>query len=110
MKKYPTQLHYPGIERLAALKSPSLFYWRSRGDLIELCKYTQGYYKVDADYINFNNQNRHGHHLKLKIKRTYKRVGQNVLIERATNSWNQLPEQVLDAPTLNCFKVRLDKL
>ena len=31
-------------------------------------------------------------------------------IEWATNSWNQLPEQVVDAPTPNCFKVKLDKL
>ena len=27
-----------------------------------------------------------------------------------TNLWNRLPEQVADAPTLNCFKARLDKL
>ena len=87
-----------------------IFYWRSRGDLIELYKHSHGYYMVDADYIHFYNQNQCGHRLKLKKNHTYKRVRQNFLIEQATNSWNRHPEQVADAPTLNCFKARLDNL
>ena len=42
----------PYLECLAALKLPSLFCWRSRGDLIELYKHTHRYYMVDVDYIN----------------------------------------------------------
>ena len=109
-KLVPGLKNKPYLERLAALKLPSLFYWRSRGDLIELYKHTYGYYTVDADYINFDNQNWSGHPLKLGTNRTYKRVRQNFLVEHATNLWNWLPEQVAHAPTLNCLKVRLDKL
>ena len=58
----------PYLECLVALKLPSLSYRSSRGDLIELYKHTHGYYTADADYINFDNQNRHGHYLKLKKK------------------------------------------
>ena len=35
-KLVPGVKDMPDIERLAALKLPSLFYWRSRGHLIEL--------------------------------------------------------------------------
>ena len=60
----------PYLECLAALKLYSLLYRRSRGDLIEFYKHTHGYYTTDADYIHFDNQNRHGHHLKVKKKHT----------------------------------------
>ena len=90
-KLVPGLKDMPYFERLAVLKLPSLFYQRTRGDLFELYKHTQGYYTVDVNYINFDNQNRNGTHLKLKINLTYKRVRLNFLVEWATNSWNRIP-------------------
>ena len=60
----------------------------------------------DADYINLDNQNQHGHHLKLKGKKPaqIRKSGSG----RTTNSWNWLLEQDTATPTLNCFKARLD--
>jgi len=34
---------------------------------------------------------------------------QNILTMRATNAWNQLPPQVVNTPSPNAFKARLDK-
>ena len=58
---------------------------KTRGDLIEVYKHTHEYYMVNVDYINFDNQNPHGHHLKPKKNHTYKIVWQNFLVEWATN-------------------------
>ena len=59
-------LPYP--ERLRALKLPTLEHRRLRGDMIEVYKYTHGFYKVDKprlDPANERSQNLRGHSLKL---------------------------------------------
>jgi len=34
---------------------------------------------------------------------------ENIFTERVINLWNSLPLLVVEAPSLNCFKTRLDK-
>ena len=77
--------------------------------MIELFKHTTGIYRVDAGYIKFDNSITRGHDKRLKKQRAYKIVRQNFLTLRATNTWNSLPQEVISAPTLNTFKVRLDQ-
>ena len=50
-----------------------------------------------------------GHHFKILKPRTNKRFRQNFLVEQIGNTWNQLPADVVNAPSLNAFKSRIDK-
>ena len=96
-------------ERLKSLNIPSLYYRRARGDMIECYKYLTGIYKVPTDFIPLDTNSTRGHSLKLKKQSAKKHVRCNAFSRRIVNSWNALPEEVIAAPTLNCFKARLDK-
>ena len=78
-------------ERLEALKLPSLFYRRSRGDIIELCKHVSGLYSVKAAYIKLDTSSREtrGDSHRLIKPRTNRRVRQNFLVNRATKHMEQ---------------------
>ncbi len=97
------------IERLAALELPSLYYRRARGDMIETYKHMSGSYTVEARYIKMDETITRGHNFKLKKERPLKIVRQQYYSHRITNSWNMLPVEVVNAPSLNAFKNRLDK-
>ena len=75
----------------------------------ELFKHTMGIFRVGAKYIQLNSSITRGHIKRLKIQRVHKFVRQNFLNLRATNIWNFLAQEVISAPTLNTFKVRLNK-
>ncbi len=99
-------------ERLQALNLPSLYYRRARGDLIEIYKHTSGAYTVKNRYIKLepaHGRSTRGHNKRIAKPRTNKRVRENFLVERAGNTWNRLPADVVNAPSLNSFKGRLDK-
>jgi hypothetical protein len=108
------ELSYP--ERLEKLKLPTLSYRRLRGDLIEMYKLTHGIY--DKETTNFiklwenvaNKTSKRGHSLKLFPQRASKEIRKNSYITRTTPKWNNLPVAVANAPTLDTFKNRLDKL
>jgi len=50
-----------------------------------------------------------GHSLKLQKRKCRSSVRQILFSYRIVNFWNSLPESVVTAPTLNCFKNRIDK-
>jgi len=50
-----------------------------------------------------------GHSLKLVASRSRLRVRQNFFSQRVVRSWNCLPQNVIDAPSGNSSKNRLDK-
>ena len=50
-----------------------------------------------------------GHSLKLVVNRSRLSVRQNFFSQRVVNAWNGLPQNVIDAPSINSFKNRLDK-
>jgi len=109
-KLVPTVRDKPYEERLKTLDLPSLYYRRARGDLIEIYKHLSGYYTVTNSYIQLEPHGyTRGHNKKLSKPRTNRRVRQNFLIDRAVNSWNRLPQEVIDTPSLNSFKNQLDK-
>ena len=102
-------LPYP--ERLRALKLPTLEHRRLRGDMIEVYKYTHGFYKVDKprlDPANERSQNLRGHSMKLNKCDKHGDLRGNFFTLRVNNEWNNLTESVVTAPTLNTFKSRLD--
>ncbi|XP_060577593.1 uncharacterized protein LOC132734763 [Ruditapes philippinarum] len=98
-------------QRLKTLKLPSLAYRRFRGDMIEVFKLL--HHKEDINYEVFfelnNNANTRGHGYKLKVKSCRTEIRKHFFSLRVISDWNNLPEVVVNAPSLNSFKNRLDK-
>ena len=89
---------------------PSLYYRRERGDAIETYKYLHGLYSVDNSFLpRDEGYITRGHPLKLKKRFCKTNTRQNFFSFRVVDMWNSLPESVVTAPSLDCFKSRLDK-
>ena len=100
----------PYPERLRTLGLPSLEYRRLRGDMIEVYKYLNGFYKVQRP--NFQpslSNNLRGNTLKLQKNRFRLDIRGNYFSNRVVTKWNSLPDSVVVAPSVNSFKSRLDK-
>ena len=98
------------VERLKALKLPSLYYRRARGDMIECFKYLSGIYEVNTDFLVLADSGyTRGHSRKLKKLSSKKSCRSNFFSRRIVNAWNSLPDSVVAAPSLNTFKSSLDK-
>jgi len=105
-KKLPYEI------RLKRLGIYTLERRRSRGDLIETFQILTG--KEWIDYKKFFELTDatswlRGHSLKLYKPRCHTRLRQNFFSVRVINEWNKLPQSVIDAPSVNAFKNRLDK-
>jgi hypothetical protein len=97
-------------ERLAVLKLPSLEYRRARGDLIDTYKYIHGIYDTDRPDLQLHQgRNTRGHSLKLSKHGCQTNTRANFFSHRVVSAWNSLPEEVVTAPSINCFKNRLDR-
>ena len=63
-----------------------------------------------TDYIKMEPANITRCHNSKRVKSgTNKRLRQNFLAERPGNKWNRLPADIVNAPSLNAFKSRIDK-
>ena len=65
---------------------------------------------VDYRYffsLDIGNRTR-GHKYKLTKSRSRLNIRKNCFSQRTVNEWNRLPESVVGADTLNCFKNRYD--
>ena len=51
-----------------------------------------------------------GHNLKIFKERCRLNIRNNSFIFRSTDVWNSLPQSVVDAPSVQSFEVRIDKL
>ena len=113
----PVLRHLSYSDRLQRLKLTSLEDRRQRGDLIEAYKIISGKENVRCDKFfkmadsNVSNNITRGNSKKLYKPRLNKGILQrsNFFSVRVVNSWNQLPEEVISAKTVNSFKNRLDK-
>ena len=105
-------LPYP--ERLRKLRLPSLEHRRKRGDAIEMYKYLHGHYKVQSPKFELSatrdlpTQTR-GNSMKLTKQRYRCNTRGNFFANRTVNLWNNLPDSVITAPSVNAFKNRLDR-
>ena len=109
-----SQLSYQ--ERLKTINLPTLQYRRYRGDMIETYKMSHCLYDQDATYDflcfrpNHRSYNFRGHNFNL-YKESYKKDLRKFSFRcRVTEQWNNLPEKIVNAPSLNTFKSRLDAL
>jgi len=103
--------HLPYIERLKQLRLPTLKYRRLRGDMIEVFKLVHNYYDADAAVkLHFNTASvTRGNRYKLKKSACHYNLRKYSFFPRIVNVWNSLPDEVVEADTINTFKNRLDK-
>ena len=103
--------HLPYEERLITLGLPSLEYRRDRADLIQVYKIMHGIDKIDKDKLFTLSRYRatRGHSLKLYKKRTRLKVRANSFSNRVVDNWNSLTEDIVNVPSLNAFKSRLNR-
>ena len=80
--------------------------------MIETYKYTHGYYNVQqpemTPYANQSTLVLRGHAYKLQKHRYKLNIRGNYFANRVVSIWNNLPESVTSAPSINAFKSRLD--
>jgi ribonuclease P/MRP protein subunit RPP40 len=98
-------------ERLKVTGLTSLENRRTRGDMIEVFKTLKGINKIEGNrfFVMANNNRTRGHRFKLVKARCRLDIRKNFFSQRVINSWNSLPEVVVEADSVNCFKNRYDK-
>jgi hypothetical protein len=97
--------------RLRRLQLTTLYQRRTRGDLIETYKLLTGKEKVSSDQffkLYVSGHNTRGHSLKLAVQRSRLDLRKSFFSQRIIQQWNDLPQYVVDAPSTNSFKSRLD--
>lgn len=97
-------------DRLIYLDLPTLKYRRTRGDMIEMFKIVHGIYdKAVCPTLKFCTGVTRGHKFKLEHVYSHLNIRKHSFFIRTIGIWNALPELVVDAPSVNTFKNRLDK-
>ena len=90
-------------ERLRELGLYSLEKRRLQGDLIVAFQYLKGAYKQEGErlFMRLDSDRARGNSFK-------PRQGRKFFTQRVVTHWNRLPNGVVDAPSLEAFKARLD--
>ena len=102
-------------DRLKKLKLPTLIYRRKRGDMIEAYKILSDKYDPEvADFLPLHkevmpNSVTRGNSLKLFKRKSNLIACKQSFSHRIIDEWNNLPEVVVSAPSVNSFKNRLDR-
>ncbi|KAK4816307.1 LOW QUALITY PROTEIN: hypothetical protein QYF61_014605 [Mycteria americana] len=83
---------------------------RLQGDLIAAFQHLKGDYKKDGDrlFSRVCSSRTRGNSFKLKEGRFRLGIRKTFFIMRVVKHWTTLPREVVDAPSLEMFKVRLD--
>ena len=100
-------------DRLEKLKLPSIEFRQIRGDMLQVFKVAKKYYdsRSTESLFNFSSDNRLcGHNYKINKQVTNKSKFQNFFSNRVVNKWNSLPQEVVDAKSINEFKNKFDNL
>ena len=84
---------------------------KRNADLIQVFKILNNIDLVDKEKLFTIAEYRQtrGHPFKLFKRRSRLNIRANSFSNRVVNSWNTLPENVVNAPSLNAFKSRLNK-
>ena len=108
-KLLPALPDLPYRERLASLKLPSLQNRRLSGDMIDTYKYIHGLYKMkNPKFVLSDARETRGNSLKIQRDHSRLNLRSNLFSQRIAMTWNSLPDEVVTAPSMDCFKSRLD--
>ena len=101
----------PYQERLRILELPSLLYRRKRGDMILMYKIVKGLVRLESKelFTVWEESRTRGHNHKIFKEHAAKLPRKNNFSQRSVNDWNSLPIDVVNAPSIDAFKNRLDK-
>ena len=102
----------PYEERLKRINLPSLEFRRFRGDLIETYKIAHNLYDKTSvnSLLNFRSKSRlRGHNFTIIKNTSNKNLYQNFFTNRVCNPWNNLPNDIVNAKTINSFKNKIDQ-
>jgi hypothetical protein len=100
------------IQRLKRLGLTTLQTRRARGDMIEVFKIMTGRERIEREQffqLTSNDHGLRGHSLKIRKERSSRDIRKYSFSQRVVNTWNKLPQTVVDATTVNMFKNALDK-
>ena len=100
----------PYEQRCKELKLLTLKQRRLRGDLIEVYKILRGFEGTDYQkFFKFRKGNTRGHQWKLEKREHSTGLERGGWFSiRVINPWNDLPPNVVNAPSINAFKKNLD--
>jgi hypothetical protein len=113
-KQLPGMKNLPYADRLRKLKLPALTYRRTRADMIEIFKATSGLYKsqhctfIKMQERETTRQGNRGHPKKIFPTHSRTNTRKEAFCNRNATLWNSLPQHVVNAPSINSFKARLD--
>ena len=98
-------------DRLEVTGLTSLEDRRTRGDLIEVFKMVKGISKMDyKSFFKLDETSRtRGHKFKLIKDRSRLDIRKHYFSQRVVNDWNKLPTLVVEAESVDAFKIRYDK-
>ena len=99
-----------GSTGIKGLKMPSLIYRRRRGDMIQMFKIKEGLVRIDHMLLfTMTKMRPRGHSKRVYTPLSTKFLRMKSFSQRTINDWNNLPANVVDSPSLNAFKNRLDE-
>ena len=83
---------------------------KRRGDLIVAFQYLKKVFKQEGEqlFTRVNSNRTKGDGFKLRQGRFRLDIRKKFFTQRVVTHWNRLPKEVVDAPSLEAFKPRLD--
>ena len=100
----------PYIDRIKEMKLPSMEYRRKRGDMIQCFKIMKGLVRIEKEELfcmqpHYVTRGHDQNFLRQQAKRSARAISFSL---RTIRNWNNLPQDVIDAPSVNVFKNRID--
>lgn len=106
----PELRHYGYERRLVALDLMTLEQRRLRGQLIETYKIMRGHSTLDPTVFSLSQNPTRNHGYKLVNPRFRTNKYRDLMTVKVCALWNSLPSEVVNAPSVEGFKRRLDKI